>query len=51
VHNAYRLALDGPSLRKPEAAEFADPQKGLPMKEEAGAATVPETKPAKGGRK
>ena len=51
VHNAYRLALDGPSLRKPEAAELAEPQKGLPMKEEAGGATVPETKLAKGGRK
>ena len=51
VHNAYRLALDGPSLRKPEAAELAEPQKGLPMKEEAGGGTVPETKPAKGSRK
>ena len=51
VHNAYRLALDGPSLRKPEAAELAEPQKGLPMKEEADGATVLETKPAKGGRK
>ena len=52
VHNAYRLALDGPSLRKPEAPEIADPQKGLPIKkEEAGGTAVLETKVAKGGRK
>jgi DNA replication protein DnaC len=51
VHNAYRLALDGPSMRKPEAPEFADPQKRLPMKEEAGGTTVPEIKPLKGARK
>ena len=60
VHNAYRLALDGPSLRKPsgngiedkpEALEIADPQKGLPMKKEkAGGSAVPETKAAKAGR-
>ena len=51
VHNAYRLALDGPSMRKPETPEIADPQKELPMKEEAGDTSVPEAKPAKGGRK
>ena len=52
VHNAYRLALDGPSLRKPEAPEIADPQKGLPMKkEEADGTAVPETKLQKGARK
>jgi DNA replication protein DnaC len=51
VHNAYRLALDGPSMRKPETPEIADPQKELPMKEEAGGTSVPEAKPAKGGRK
>lgn len=52
VHNAYRLALDGPSMRKPEAPEFADLQEGLPMKkEEADGAAVPEAKPTKGGRK
>ena len=52
VHNAYRLALDGPSMRKPEAAEFAEQQKnGLPMKEEAGGTAVTEAKPQKGGRK
>ena len=51
VHNAYRLALDGPSMRKPEAPEFAGPQNGLPMKEEADGGTEPEAKLAKGGRK
>jgi DNA replication protein DnaC len=57
VHNAYRLVLDGPSLRKPpgnglehkpEAPETADPQQGLPMKKEkAGSTAVPEAKAAK----
>ncbi|MEP7209178.1 MAG: IS21-like element helper ATPase IstB [Casimicrobiaceae bacterium] len=51
VHNAYRLALDGPSLRKPEASEIADPQKWLPMKEEVGGTAVPELKPQKGVKK
>ena len=51
VHNAYRIALDGPSMRKPEAPEIVDPQKGLPMKEEAGGITVPEVRPLKGARK
>ena len=51
VHNAYRLALDGPSMRKPETPEIGEQPKGLPMKEEAGGTTVPEAKPAKGGRK
>ena len=51
VHNAYRLALDGPSMRKPETPEIAEPQKGLPMKEEAGGTAVPEIKPLKGARK
>ena len=60
VHNAYRLLLDGPSLRKPsgngledkpEALETADPQKGLPMKKEkAGGTAVPEAKRQKAGR-
>lgn len=60
VHNAYRLALDGPSLRKPtgsgvgdkpEAPEIADPQKGLPMKrEKAGGTALPDAKAAKAGR-
>jgi hypothetical protein len=60
VHNAYRLLLDGPSLRKPsgngledklEALEIADPQKGLPMKKEkAGGTALPEAKAAKAGR-
>jgi DNA replication protein DnaC len=60
VHNAYRLVLDGPSLRKPsgngledkpETLEIADPQIGLPMKKEkAGGTAVSEAKAAKGGR-
>ena len=64
VHNAYRLALDGPSLRKLAGSEAlgaeskseplaaAEPEQGLPMKKgEAGGNFVPEGKPAKGGRK
>ncbi len=30
VHNAYRLALDGPSLRKASAADAGDPTPGSP---------------------
>ena len=51
VHNAYRIALDGPSMRKPEAPEIAEQPEGLPMKEEAGGTAVPEAKPQKAGRK
>ena len=51
VHNAYRLALDGPSMRKSEAPEVADAQKkGLPMKEQTGGTAAPEAKAAKAGR-
>ena len=58
VHNAFRLVLDGHSLRKPsgngvenEALEIADPQKGLPMKKEkAGGTAVPDAKATKAGR-
>jgi hypothetical protein len=60
VHNAYRLAVDGPSLRKPSgnglddkpgALEIADPQRGLPMnKEKAGGTAEPEAKAAKASR-
>jgi DNA replication protein DnaC len=48
VHNAYRLALGGPSLRNPEAAE------GKPTSvdtEPAGSKATTQTKPAKGGKK
>jgi len=51
VHNAYRLALDGPSMRKSEAPEVVDAQKkGLPMKEQTGGTAAPEAKAAKAGR-
>ena len=51
VHNAYRLALDGPSIRKIRAAEE---EKGLPMEEGTGGAAsigTPPAKPVKGARK
>ena len=51
VHNAYRLALDGASIRKIRAAEE---EKGLPMEDGTGgtsnAGPLP-AKPAKGARK
>ena len=51
VHNAYRLALDGASIRKIRAAEE---EKGLPMEEGAGgtsnAGPLP-AKPAKGTKR
>jgi len=45
VHNAYRFALEGPSMRKPEAAEADAPASG------ADSATAISTKPMKGTRK
>jgi len=45
VHNAYRFALEGPSMRKPEAAEADAPANG------ADGATAISTKPTKGTRK
>ena len=48
VHNAYRLALGGPSLRNPEAGE-AEP--ASVDAEPAGSKTATQTKPAKGGKK
>ena len=48
VHNAYRLALDGPSIRKVRAAEE---ETGLPMEEAAAGTAGPPAKPAKGARK
>ena len=44
VHNAYRLALDGPSIRKIRAAEE---EKWLPMEEGTGGASNTSTPPAK----
>ena len=48
VHNAYRLALGGPSLRNPEAAEVEPTSVDA---EPAGSKTTTQTKPAKGGKK
>jgi DNA replication protein DnaC len=48
VHNAYRLALVGPSLRNPEAAK-AEPTSV--DAEPAGSRTTTQTKPAKGAKK
>ena len=47
VHNAYRLELDGPSMRKLKAAE---PSKEADAQGSAGAA-APDSKSAKGGQK
>jgi DNA replication protein DnaC len=46
VHNAYRLALEGPSIRKIRAEEEAAASDA-----EATASTTTPTKPAKGGKK
>ena len=46
VHNAYRLALDGPSMRKPEAGEVESAPSAT-----APAASSASTKPVKGARK
>lgn len=43
VHNAYRLELDGPSMRKLKAAE--------PVKDAADPDSTPDSKPAKGAKK
>ena len=52
VHNAYRLALDGPSMRNPQTAASAEPSEGLPMKkDETGRSAVPEAKSVKAARK
>ena len=48
VHNAYRLALDGPSIRKVRAAEE---EAGLPMEESAISTGAPPAKAAKGAKK
>jgi DNA replication protein DnaC len=56
VHNAYRLELDGPSMRKLQAGEASrnpqQPESGpQPAKEAATSVASPVTKPAKGDRK
>jgi DNA replication protein DnaC len=56
VHNAYRLELDGPSMRKLQAGDASrNPQQPEsephPAKEAATSAASPVTKPTKGDRK
>ena len=48
VHNAYRLALAGPSLRNPEAADAAPASVDTELTDSK---TTTQTKPAKGGKK
>ena len=50
VHNAYRLELDGPSMRKLKANQQADPT-ARPSAMEAAGSPNPPTKPGKGDRK
>ncbi len=47
VHNAYRLELDGPSMRKVQAAGTEAP----PVADTTIGATTASTTPAKGARK
>ena len=50
VHNAYRLELDGPSMRKLQATEQAEKDARSSAKEVA--STIPSpNKPAKGDQK
>ena len=52
VHNAYRLALDGPSMRKLQANAHAEPEpEPQPANKAAGSVTSHVTKPAKGEQK
>ena len=44
VHNAYRLALEGPSMRKPEAETAVSTS-------DASSTATTQTKPSKGARK
>ena len=50
VHNAYRLALDGASMRKIKAAETETSDPTATAQETDGAAAAPQ-KPAKGGKR
>ena len=50
VHNAYRLELDGPSMRKLQASEQTQPEP-QPAKEAARSVASPVTKPAKRDQK
>ena len=49
VHNAYRLALDGPSIRKIQAGEMDAAESAPDAGTGANGATS--AKPAKGGKK
>ena len=57
VHNAYRLELDGPSMRKLKATDAskspqqAEPEARPSAKESARNASAPTSKPAKGDQK
>ena len=51
VHNAYRLELDGPSMRKLQASEQAEPVPQPTTKEAATSITSSVTKPAKRDQK
>lgn len=50
VHNAYRLELDGPSMRKLKANEQAEPEARPSAKQAASSSSAP-IKPAKGDQK
>jgi IstB-like ATP binding protein len=49
VHNAYRLELDGPSMRKLKANEQAQSESRMAAKHAARSAGAPLPKSAKGG--
>jgi hypothetical protein len=54
VHNAYRLELDGPSMRKLQASDASSQHaksEQQPAKEEATSVASPVTKPAKRDQK
>ena len=47
VHNAYRLALDGPSMRKIQVGEA---ETAVPVADTTSSASTTSTKPAKGAK-
>ena len=52
VHNAYRLELDGPSMRKLRAGEQAEPEARASTREQSRQKRqASQTKPAKGEQK
>jgi DNA replication protein DnaC len=48
VHNSYRLALEGPSMRKPEAAKA---EAMVSTSSDTSSTATTQTKPSKGARK